>query len=162
MERIAANDGKVKAVSDCKWTEGKSHRWRRFVQFEGDDLETRRYAQEKRYSIRGNDIRKIWNTICSTRSIRDYFVTSIFYISSLCGNNMEMECSRWKSVVLGERKGQWKEGRDCRRFNLLPRCVGGNWRNREGNEIWNSVTLLPRFERSFQVYLFLRCLFRVS
>ena len=32
MERIAANGRKVKAVSDCKWTEGKSH-WRRFVEF---------------------------------------------------------------------------------------------------------------------------------
>lgn len=39
---------------------------------------------------------------------------------------------------------------------VAKRCVGGNWRNREGNEIWNSVTLLlPRvvWNWIFQVFV---------
>lgn len=51
MERIAANGRKVKVVSDCKWTEGKSH-WRRFVEFVACQgvLRARRYTHRKNLS----------------------------------------------------------------------------------------------------------------
>lgn len=53
-----------------------------------------------------------------------------------------MEIFEVKVLVVKERdsgrKGVVEDSICCQR------CVGGNWRNREGNEIWNSVTLLPR------------------
>lgn len=100
MERIATNDGKVKAVSDCKWTEGKSHRWRRFVQFVGERMMTSRHAGTRRKKDILFEV-TIFQQHDRSNRLFDYFLTNIFYISSLCGNNMET----FEVKVLGERKG---------------------------------------------------------
>lgn len=78
MERIATNDGKVKAVSDCKWTEGKSHRWRRFVQFVGM---TQVRAKRKDIPLERDRFNRLFVIISWRIPI---------FRPDQCGNNMEM------------------------------------------------------------------------
>lgn len=161
MERIATNDGKVKAVSDCKWTEGKSHRWRRFVQFEGMTIAQVR-AERKDVPLEKDRFNHLFDYSWLFRDEYRYFVPISVEIIWKWFNGMfevKVGCSWWKKGIVEV------EGELSKIQPVAKRCVGGNWRNREGNEIWNSVTLLlPRvvWNWIFQVFARIWCLFRVS
>ena len=153
MERIATNDGKVKAVSDCKWTEGKSHRWRRFVQFVGRRGWSRD-TQVKRYSIRGNE-RK--HDRSNRLFVSRLFRRRIFFTSRPCVEII-WKYSRWKSWSW--RKGI-VEGRELSKIQPVAKMCRWKLEKSRGKRDleFGYSSSSCRFESSFQVFV---GLFKIS